>query len=228
VRRGEALALLGSSGSGKTTLLRLVNRLVEASEGAVFVDGRDVRDLEATALRLGLGYVLQDAGLFPHLTVEENVAVVPRLLGWDRTRIARRAAELLELVRLPGETYGRRFPEELSGGQRQRVGVARALAGEPSCLLMDEPFGALDAVTRDELQRELVDLRGRLGLTVIFVTHDLVEALVVADRIAVMHAGRVEQVGEAAEVVARPATEFVSALVEGPRRRAAALLGGAS
>ena len=188
--RGETLVLLGRSGSGKTTALRLVNRLLEPSEGDVLVENRSTRDWDPIRLRRRTGYVIQETGLLPHFTVERNVALVPRLEGWTQDRLAARVEELLRLVGLePGEFRGR-FPRELSGGQRQRVGVARALAADPPLLLMDEPFGALDPMTRAALQREFRAIQRRLHKTVIFVTHDLREALFLGTRIALLEAGR--------------------------------------
>lgn len=190
VSRSETLVLLGRSGSGKTTILRLINRMLLPSAGHVFVGGRSTGDWDAIRLRRGIGYVIQEAGLFPHFSVAENVALVPKLEKWSPPRIAARVHELLHLVGLdPGE-FSSRKPRELSGGQRQRVGVARALAADPPILLMDEPFGALDPVTRAQLQREFLALARRLGKTIVFVTHDLREALLLASRIAFLDAGR--------------------------------------
>jgi osmoprotectant transport system ATP-binding protein len=188
IQRGEVIALVGRSGAGKTTLLRLINRLALPQHGRVLVGGRDTREWDPIALRRSIGYVIQDVGLFPHMTVAGNIGVVPRLERWDSARIAARVAELLELVGLSTE-HGERWPAELSGGQRQRVGVARALAADPSVLLMDEPFGALDPVTRAELQREFRGIQQRVGKTVVIVTHDMLEALTLADRIAVLDRG---------------------------------------
>jgi osmoprotectant transport system ATP-binding protein len=191
VRRGETLVLLGESGCGKTTTLRLVNRLLDPTEGSVRVEGRDTREWDAVELRRRTGYVIQEAGLFPHFTVERNVGLVPVLEGWDESRVRGRVRELLELVGLPPEKFAARYPWELSGGQRQRVGVARALAADPPLLLMDEPFGALDPLTRAALQREFAALQKRLEKTVVFVTHDVREALLIGTRVALMSAGRV-------------------------------------
>jgi osmoprotectant transport system ATP-binding protein len=191
VRRGETLVLLGESGCGKTTTLRLVNRLLEPTAGEVLVEGRDTRAWDAISLRRRTGYVIQEAGLFPHFTVERNVGLVPTLAGWEESRVRARVGELLRLVGLDSERFAARFPFELSGGQRQRVGVARALAADPPLLLMDEPFGALDPLTRASLQREFAALQKRLGKTTVFVTHDVREALMLGTRIALMSAGRV-------------------------------------
>jgi osmoprotectant transport system ATP-binding protein len=216
VRPGEILVLLGSSGSGKTTLLRLVNRLIEPTSGSILLDDQDVASLDPIQLRRRIGYVFQGIGLFPHLTAAENVAMVPRLLGGSQDEQRAKATELLKLVGLDPAVYGGRYPDELSGGQQQRVGVARALAGEPGLLLMDEPFGALDALTRDTLQQELLSLKARLGKTIVFVTHDLFEALTLGDRIAVMHDGQIEQLGCKEEILGAPATPFVRNLFAKP------------
>ncbi len=219
VREGETLVLLGSSGSGKTTALKLVNRLIEPTTGTITLDGQNVLDRDPVSVRRSIGYVFQGIGLFPHLTIQENVAIVPRLLGWSSERRDRRALELIDLVGLPPHEYADRFPDELSGGQQQRVGVARALAADPDYLLMDEPFGALDALTRDTLEREVLKLTERLGKTIVFVTHDIFEALTLADRLAILHAGRLEQVGTREEVLRRPASDFVRQLFEQPARK---------
>ncbi|PYS85680.1 MAG: ABC transporter ATP-binding protein [Acidobacteria bacterium] len=191
VSQGETLVLLGESGCGKTTTLRLVDRLLMPTAGQVWVEGKPTSEWDAIRLRRRTGYVIQEAGLFPHFTVEQNIAVVPSLEGWDEARIQKRVRELLQLVGLDAEKFAERYPRELSGGQRQRVGVARALAADPPLLLMDEPFGALDPLTRASLQKEFVELRSRLGKTVIFVTHDVREALMLGDRIALMAAGKI-------------------------------------
>jgi osmoprotectant transport system ATP-binding protein len=196
---GETLVLLGRSGSGKTTTLKLINRLLEPSDGAVLVDGVPATTRDVVALRRGMGYVIQDVGLFPHFTVAENVGLVPRLAGWPAPRIASRTDELLRLVGLEPATFAGRYPRTLSGGQRQRVGIARALAVDPPLLLLDEPFGALDPVTRAELRREFLALRDRLGQTMVFVTHDVREAVMLATRIGVLQAGRLVFLGTPAE-----------------------------
>jgi osmoprotectant transport system ATP-binding protein len=189
VDAGEVVALVGRSGAGKTTALKLVNRLLLPSSGNVLVGGTNTREWDAIRLRRSTGYVIQDAGLFPHLNVAANIGVVPRLLSWDADRIHARTIELLELVGLTPATYAGRWPDELSGGERQRVGVARALAGDPQLLLMDEPFGALDPITRADLQGEFQQIQQRLRKTVLIVTHDIGEALLLADRIAVLESG---------------------------------------
>jgi osmoprotectant transport system ATP-binding protein len=216
---GQVLALVGDSGSGKTTTLKMINRLVEPDGGRVLVEGRDTASLDPHALRRSIGYVFQGIGLFPHMTVAENVAVPLRLLGWPRERTRARVAELLALVELDA-SLASRLPAALSGGEQQRVGVARALAASPRVMLLDEPFGALDPLTRDRLQRSFDELRHRLSLTAVFVTHDVAEALVLADRIGVMRAGRLVQVGTPGEIARRPADDDVARLLDTPRRQA--------
>jgi osmoprotectant transport system ATP-binding protein len=191
IHAGETLVLLGRSGSGKTTLLRLINRLLTPQKGAIFVQDRATTDWDPIALRRGIGYVIQEGGLFPHFTVAQNIALVPTLENWDSARISKRVRELLELVGLDPGQFADRRPNQLSGGQRQRIGVARALAADPPILLMDEPFGALDPVTRAEMQREFADIARRLGKTIVFVTHDLREARRLATRIVLLQAGRI-------------------------------------
>ena len=213
VEAGETVALIGPSGCGKTTALKLVNRLLDADSGRVLVEGRDVAREDAIALRRKLGYVIQEGGVFPHWDVRSNVEVVPRMLGWDEERRARRCREVLAMVNLPAEEFGPRRPRQLSGGQRQRVGVARALAADPPVLLMDEPFGALDPIARRALQREFLDWKRRLKKAVLLVTHDMREAFLLADRIAVMDRGRLRQIGTRADLVERPADDFVREFV---------------
>jgi osmoprotectant transport system ATP-binding protein len=210
---GTFAVLLGPSGCGKSTLLRTINRLVEPTAGTVLIDGVDVRQRDATELRRGIGYVIQAVGLFPHYTVAENVAVVPRLLGWEPSRVQRRVDELLALVGLEPGRYRGRKPRELSGGEAQRVGVARALAAEPRVLLMDEPFAAVDAIVRASLQEEIARVHRELGTTIVFVTHDVDEALRLADRIVIMNAGHVVQTGSPTDVLEHPADAFVRNLV---------------
>jgi osmoprotectant transport system ATP-binding protein len=220
VREGTTVALLGGSGCGKTTTLKMINRLVEPTSGRIRVGGEDTAGVDPVSLRRRIGYVFQGIGLFPHMSVGQNVAAVPKLLGWDRARTASRVDELLELVGLEPGQYRERMPSELSGGQRQRVGVARALAAEPRVMLMDEPFGALDPITRDTLHVELKSIRGRLGLTVVLVTHDMTEALLLADEIAVMREGKVVQLATPHELMTSPADEYVKQLVATPKRQA--------
>ncbi len=223
VERGELLPLVGASGSGKTTTLKMINRLVEPSAGSVSIDGHDTRELERPALRRRIGYVFQRIGLFPHLTVGENVAVTPELLGWQRERIAARVGELLELVELEPARYRERAPRELSGGEQQRVALARALAAEPEVVLLDEPFGSLDPLTRDRLQLVFRRIHRELGLTSVFVTHDMVEAMLLGDRIAVIDGGRLLQVGTAGELLRSPASAVVADLMATPKRQAEAV-----
>jgi osmoprotectant transport system ATP-binding protein len=213
VGAGRVAALLGPSGCGKTTTLRLINRLEEPTAGQVLVRGKDVRAQRPEALRRSVGYVIQESGLFPHFNVSANVATVPRLLGWPREQVRRRVGEVLGLVGLPESEYGRRMPAELSGGQRQRVGVARALAGDPDLLLMDEPFGALDPGTREALQDEFLRLQERLKKTVVVVTHDVAEAGKLADEIILLDHGRIIQRGPLAELLLRPAGHRVRAFL---------------
>jgi len=211
VRPGELVALVGPSGCGKSTILRMVNRLVEPTTGTISIDGQDVTRADPVRLRRSIGYVIQQVGLFPHQSVAANVGTVPGLLGWDRSRTRARTAEMLELVGLDPATYADRYPHELSGGQRQRVGVARALAADPPVLLMDEPFGAVDPVARDRLQAEFRRIQGELRKTVLFVTHDIDEAVRLADRVAVLSTGgRLEQIADPATVLGAPANDFVA------------------
>ncbi|TAM60001.1 ABC transporter ATP-binding protein [bacterium] len=214
VPSGCLAVLLGPSGCGKTTLLRTVNRLQPIAAGRIEIDGRDTAALDPIVLRRSIGYVIQAVGLFPHLTVAQNVAVVPNLLRWDPRRVAARVDELLASVSLDPAVFRRRFPSQLSGGQQQRVGIARALAAEPEILLMDEPFGAVDAIVRGSLQEETLALQRRVGATILFVTHDVEEALLLADLLIVMRDGRIEQAGAPAEILTRPATPFVADLVD--------------
>ena len=214
VAAGEFVVLLGPSGCGKSTFMRTINRLVVPDRGTVEIDGRDVRDGSPEKLRRGIGYVIQAVGLFPHLTIGRNVAIVPELLGWDAARIAARVDELLALVQLDPSRYRDRYPRELSGGEQQRAGVARALAAEPRVLLMDEPFGAVDAIVRLALQDAMRRIHDALGTTILFVTHDVDEALRIADRIVVMRAGKLEQVAPPLEILAKPATPYVEQLLD--------------
>jgi len=223
VDTGALVALVGGSGSGKSTTLAMVNRLLDPDAGAVRIGGRDVRDEPAPQLRRRIGYCFQQIGLFPHLTVAENVAVTPGLLGWPRPRVAARVDEMLALVELEPATFRDRLPDALSGGQQQRVAIARALAAEPAVLLMDEPFGALDPLTRDLLQERFQAIRRSLGVTTLFVTHDMAEALRLADRIAVLDAGRLVQQGTPAELLRAPANDAVARMLATPRRQAEAV-----
>jgi osmoprotectant transport system ATP-binding protein len=216
----EFLAIVGPSGSGKTTLLRLVNRLTDPTSGTVWVAGEDVRTVDPITLRRRIGYVFQGVGLFPHMTVAENIGITPHLMGQDAAATAHRVDDLLELVRLDRTTHARRFPHELSGGERQRVGVARALAASPRIMLMDEPFGALDPLTRDALAQDYRTLHDKFGLTTMMITHDMMEALLLADRIAVMRDGRVIAEGTPNAMMAHNGDDFVNELMQTPRRQA--------
>jgi len=217
VGKGEVCVLIGPSGCGKTTTMRMVNRLIEPTSGRILVDGTDVTELKPEVLRRRLGYAIQSVGLFPHLSVAENIGVVPKLLGWDAPRMAARAEELLSLVGLDPAEYARKYPRQLSGGEAQRIGVARALAADPPALLMDEPFGAVDPLTRERLQAEFSRIQRELGKTVIFVTHDIDEAIRLADRIAIMREGRLEQYDTPETVLDRPANAFVRDFVGADR-----------
>lgn len=209
VPRGSFCVLVGGSGSGKSTILKLINRLLPPSAGAIRVDGSDVSTIAPEALRRRIGYVIQSVGLFPHWTVADNIAAVPRLLGWPKAHVADRVESLLGLLQLDPATYRGKFPHQLSGGQQQRIGVARALAADPDILLMDEPFGALDPLTRADLRDELVRLHAATGKTIVFVTHDMEEALALADLLVVLREGRIAQSGPPLDIVARPASPFV-------------------
>ncbi|MEM9752403.1 MAG: ABC transporter ATP-binding protein [Planctomycetota bacterium] len=222
VEAGELVALLGESGCGKTTTLKMINRLIEPTAGSVTIDGQDVRRQDPVTLRRGIGYVFQGIGLLPHYRVDENLAVVPNLLGWDRTRIATRVDALLDLVNLDRDLKTR-MPAELSGGQQQRVGVARALAAEPKVMLMDEPFGAIDPINRDALRGEFRAIHDRLGLTTVLVTHDVTEALLLADRVAVMRAGKLVAYNTPAALMAGHDDPYVNRLMQTPRAQAHAL-----
>jgi len=210
--------LAGPSGCGKTTTLNMLNRLIERDAGSIRIDGRDIRDEDPVALRRRIGYAFQEAGLFPHMTVAENIAITPRLLGWNAAECDARVDELLTLIRLPD--ISDRFPRQLSGGQRQRVALARALAARPKILLLDEPFGALDPLTRDEIADDYRRIHDELHLTTVMVTHDMTEALLLGDRIAVMRDGSIAQIGTPQELMAKPADDFVARMIATPQRRA--------
>ena len=220
IEEGSLLVLLGESGCGKTTTLKMINRLTELSAGHITVAGQDIRGVDPVQLRRRIGYVFQGIGLFPHLTVAENVATVPRLLGWSATDTETQIEALLDMMGLPAAAYAGRYPGELSGGQQQRIGVARALAARPKVLLMDEPFGALDPLTRDALQDQLKALQTSLGLTIVLVTHDMTEALLLADRIAVMKDGRILGYGTPHELMSNPPHQYVKNLMAMPRKQA--------
>jgi osmoprotectant transport system ATP-binding protein len=217
VAPGEICVLIGPSGCGKTTALKMVNRLISITEGDITIDGESVRELELTRLRRRIGYVFQQIGLFPHMTVEANIGAVPRLLGWSKAQIRDRSRELLELVGLDPDGDLRRYPGEFSGGQQQRIGVARAMAADPPIMLMDEPFGAIDPIARDRLQNDFLRLHGQVRKTIIFVTHDIDEAIKMGDRIAIMRDGHLVQLDTADDLLAHPANEFVASFVGADR-----------
>lgn len=210
IKAGEFCVLIGPSGSGKTTTLRMINRLIEHDSGRILFDGAEIRSFAPEALRRRMGYAIQSIGLFPHWTVEENIAAVPKLLGWPKAKIHDRVTELLGLVGLDAAIYRGRYPQHLSGGQQQRVGVARALAAEPQVLLMDEPFGALDPVTRDALQAEMLRIHAASGTTIVLVTHDMDEAIRLGSRIVILDQGRIAQAGSPREILTHPGSDFVA------------------
>lgn len=209
IKRGEFLVLVGPSGCGKTTTLKMINRLIPLTKGTIWLDDKRISDYPIHELRWQIGYVLQQIALFPHMTIEENIAVVPELIGWKKKKIRERVTELLEMVGLDPEIYRKRKPSELSGGQQQRIGVVRALAADPDILLMDEPFSALDPISRVKLQDDLLDLQNRIQKTIVFVTHDLQEAFKLGDRVCIMNEGKIEQVATPQEILIRPASPFV-------------------
>ncbi|HEY4551647.1 MAG TPA: ABC transporter ATP-binding protein [Bacillaceae bacterium] len=209
IRDGEFFVLIGPSGCGKTTTLKLINRLIRASSGSILIDGKDISEYEIHELRWNIGYVLQQIALFPHMTIEENISVVPELKKWSKAKTSNRVDELLEMVGLEPSIYRRRKPKELSGGQQQRIGVARALAADPRLILMDEPFSALDPISREKLQDDVLELQRRINKTIVFVTHDMKEALKLGDRICIMKDGKVVQIGTPEEIMHHPANDFV-------------------
>jgi osmoprotectant transport system ATP-binding protein len=218
IPEGEICVLIGPSGGGKTTAMKMVNRLISITEGDITIDGTSVNALDTTELRRGIGYVIQQIGLFPHMTIEANVATVPRLLGWDKKRTRERSRELLELVGLDPDEYAKRFPAQLSGGQRQRVGLARAMAADPPLMLMDEPFGAIDPITRERLQTDFLRLHREVRKTVIFVTHDIDEAITMGDRICLLRqGGKLAQYDTPENILANPADDFVADFVGADR-----------
>lgn len=213
IETGSFVTILGASGCGKTTLLKMVNRLYEPTSGKIYINGEDVTRISPTKLRRQIGYVIQQTGLFRHMTVEQNVAVVPQILGWDNKKINERIDRLLNLVGLSPQEFRKRYPRQLSGGQQQRVGLARAMAADPSIMLMDEPFGAIDAINRSALQDEILRIQKRLRKTILFVTHDIMEAMKLGDKVIVMNEGRVQQFARPLDILRHPANEFVRNLV---------------
>ncbi|MBS4179045.1 ABC transporter ATP-binding protein [Lederbergia citrea] len=213
IEDGEIFVLIGPSGCGKTTTLKMMNRLIDVTDGTIFVDGKEISNYDIHELRWEIGYVLQQIALFPHMTIEENIAVVPEMKKWSREKIRSRVDELLKMVGLDPAVYRTRKPDELSGGQQQRIGVARALAADPRLILMDEPFSALDPISREKLQDDILDLQRTINKTIVFVTHDMQEALKLGDRICIMKEGKIVQVGTAQEIIESPANEFVKEFV---------------
>jgi osmoprotectant transport system ATP-binding protein len=213
INKGELITLIGPSGCGKTTTLKMINRVIEPDNGQIIVNGQDILKQDPIKLRRGIGYVIQQTGLFPNMTISDNISVVGRLQGWSKSRCKERAAELLSLIDMNPEEYMERYPRELSGGQQQRIGVLRALATEPDIILMDEPFGALDPITREQLQNELINLHTRLQKTIVFVTHDMDEALKIADRIVLMREGKIVQAAAPEEMLRNPADDFVASFI---------------
>lgn len=217
LEKGETLILLGTSGCGKTTTLKMINRLIEATAGKVFIEGKNIQDQKPEELRKQIGYVIQSIGLFPHYTVEQNIAIVPNLLKWDKKQTVSRTREILDLVGLPPDDFLKRKPEELSGGQQQRVGLARALVADPSVVLFDEPLGALDPITRRQIQKEFKNLETLLNKTMILVTHDVFEAFELGDKICLMDGGKIKQIGTAKELIFSPQNDFVINFFQGNR-----------
>ncbi len=215
IESGSICMFVGPSGCGKTTTMKMINKLIHPSSGTILIDGRDIETVDTIELRLGIGYIIQDIGLFPHMTIGENIAVVPGELGWKKDRIGARIDELLELMELDPRVFRNKKPHELSGGQKQRVGVARALAGDPPLMLMDEPFGALDPLSRAKLQDEFLGIQKKIRKTIVFVTHDIEEAIKMGDSIAVMRRGHIVQLGSPMEILSSPADPFVSELIGG-------------
>lgn len=214
VEEGEMITILGTSGCGKTTMMKMVNRLYEPTEGQILIFGEDIQKLDAIKLRRQIGYVIQQIGLFPHMTVEKNIRVVPEMLGWNEEKMKNRVTDLLNLINLNPEEYRNRYPSQLSGGQQQRVGLARALAVEPKIMLLDEPFGAIDAINRSKLQDELLAIHKKEHQTCLFVTHDVTEALKLGDRVLVMNEGKIQQFAAPSELISSPANDYVASLLK--------------
>lgn len=224
IQAGEILVLIGPSGCGKTTTMKMINRLIEPTSGRIMINGTDISDLDPVELRRNIGYVIQSIGLLPHMTIAENVALVPRLKKWDKSAYMGRVNELLKMVKLDPEIYGKRYPNELSGGQQQRIGVIRAMAADPPIILMDEPFSALDPISRDQLQEELVRLQEVMKKTIVFVTHDMDEALKIGNRICLLHDGKIVQVDTPEQILRHPANEFVRGFIGEKRLKNTAVL----
>lgn len=215
IEEGQFITILGSSGSGKTTTLKMVNRLIEPDNGTIEIYNKEIQDYDLIELRRQIGYVVQQIGLFPHVTIEKNIATVPELLGWEKDKIKQRVIEIMDLIQLPFSEYGHRFPKQLSGGQQQRIGVARALAANPRIMLLDEPFGSLDAITRKELQAQIKTIHEELaGKTFLFVTHDINEAFLLGDKVMIMNEGRIEQYDTPMNIIKNPRGEFVNRLLD--------------
>jgi len=213
ISEGSFITILGTSGSGKTTLLKMVNRIYEATSGEILYFGESIKNLKIEEYRRKIGYVIQQVGLFPHMTVEENIGTIPQILRWDTDKIAKRVEALLELVCLPPRDFKKRYPRQLSGGQQQRVGLARAMAADPDLMLMDEPFGAIDAITRQNLQEELIGIQRKLNKTILFVTHDVSEAFKLGDKVMIMHEGKIQQFDTPYGIISKPANEYVARLI---------------
>ena len=224
VNEGETFVILGTSGSGKTTILKMINRLIEPDSGVVKIARKDIKNENLEILRRNIGYVIQNIGLFPHFTVEQNISIVPELLGWNKSEISKRVHALMELVDLLPREFLKRYPHELSGGQKQRVGIARALAADPPIVLLDEPFGALDPVTRRQLRKEFITLESLIKKTMILVTHDVIEAFELADRICIMNKGKIEQTGTQKELMSVPANSFVEDFLGKERKKLETIL----
>ena len=224
VNEGETFVILGTSGCGKTTTLKMINRLLEVDSGKITIGGKNIKDEKPEILRRHIGYVIQNIGLFPHWTVEQNIGIVPKLLGWNKSEILKRVHELLELVDLTPKEFLQRYPHELSGGQKQRVGIARALAANPPVILLDEPFGALDLITRRQIRREFINLESLIHKTMLLVTHDVIEAFELADKICLMNKGKIEQIGTQKELLLKPANSFAEKFFEPERKKLETIL----